>query len=58
MSDFKYKLRDTVDIVGGLTGVVIVQRGTWESLSVPEPRNFYVVRSDDKEITVNEEEIY
>lgn len=58
MSEYKYKLGETVNVVGGLRDVVIVQRGTWESLSVPEPRNFYVVRSNDKEVTVSEKEIY
>jgi hypothetical protein len=55
--EFKHALGATVDIVGHFTGGVIVQRGTWESLSRPEPVNYYVVRLGDKELTVSEAEI-
>lgn len=56
MEEFKFKLGEEVEIVGGSRGV-ITARGTWESLGRPNPVVYYVVRSGDKELTVSEAEI-
>jgi hypothetical protein len=57
MAIFIAALGETVGVVGGISGAVVVGRGIWESVAHPDPSNFYEVRLGDKTFSVSEAEL-